>query len=349
MDAPYFSICIPQYNRTSFLLAALRTLADQSFRDFEVCISDDASTDGRENELLAFLSSSVLEHRYLKQEQNLRYDGNLRAAIALARGKYSFLLGNDDGLVSSNTLASIAAKLRQHGEPAVALTNYREATTGREYRRVAADGIVGQGVDVAVGKFRDFSFVSGVILRTDKAREFATAKWDGSEMYQVYLAARAIASGERLLGITEPAVDKDLRVEGESVESYAAKPRLDPCPIVPRQFNLSSLPAVVSDAVAPYVRRGDLQKLNARILQQLYSFTYPYWLMEFRRVQSWKYAVGIALGQRPAELARGLELQRLARMKVQARFVLSTIAGLLAPRALTQKLIAPIAYRIAKQ
>ena len=48
---PYFSICIPQHNRTSFLIEALRTLDRQTFRDFEVCISDDASTDGREADL----------------------------------------------------------------------------------------------------------------------------------------------------------------------------------------------------------------------------------------------------------------------------------------------------------
>ena len=43
---PYFSICIPQYNRTRFLLEALQSIADQSFRDFELCISDGGSTDG---------------------------------------------------------------------------------------------------------------------------------------------------------------------------------------------------------------------------------------------------------------------------------------------------------------
>ena len=50
LENPTFSICIPQYNRTSFLLEALKTLNEQDFKDFEVCISDDCSTDGRESE-----------------------------------------------------------------------------------------------------------------------------------------------------------------------------------------------------------------------------------------------------------------------------------------------------------
>ena len=46
IESPYFSVCVPQHNRTSFLLEALRVLAGQQFRDFEVCIADDWSTDG---------------------------------------------------------------------------------------------------------------------------------------------------------------------------------------------------------------------------------------------------------------------------------------------------------------
>jgi hypothetical protein len=345
----FFSICIPQHNRTSFLIEALRTLERQTFRDFEVCISDDASRDGRETDLLRYLESSGLNHRYVRQETNLRYDGNLRAAIGLARGRYCFLLGNDDGLARPDTLARIAEALRAHGEPAVALTNYREAESGREYRRVTTTGILGRGAEAAVAHFRSFSFVSGVILDTDIAHEHTTAQWDGSEMYQVFLAARALAQGGSLLAIDEIAIDKDLRVPGESVDSYAARPKVDPCPVVPRKFNLSSFPAVVSAAIAPYVSPTQLTNLNARILLQLYAYTYPYWLVEFRRVQSWKYALGIALGQRPSEMTRGLLMSPLGNAVTGLTFLFSTLGGLLAPVGVTQKLMAPLFYKLAKR
>ena len=346
---PFLSVCIPQHNRTSFLIEALRTLDRQTFRDFEVCISDDASTDGREADLLRFLESSQLSHRYVRQDTNLRYDGNLRAAIALARGRYCFLLGNDDGLSTSETLARVAEVLRAHGQPAVALTNYREAETGREYRRVTTTGVIGSGAKAAVAHFRSFSFVSGVILDTDIAHEHTTAQWDGSEMYQVFLAARALAQGGALLAIDEIVVDKDLRVPGESVDSYAARPKVDPCPVVPRKFNLSSFPAVVSGAIAPYVSTEQLTWLNARILMQLYAYTYPYWLVEFRRVQSWKYALGIALGQRPSEMTHGLLMSPLGNAATGLTFLFSTLGGLLAPVGATQKLVGPLFYKLAKR
>src|SRR6202011_5713969 len=80
----FFSICIPQYNRTSFLIEALRTIKDQTFRDFEVCIADDRSTDGRSHEIVEYLQESGLSFAYQQNAENLRYDGNLRAAIGLA-------------------------------------------------------------------------------------------------------------------------------------------------------------------------------------------------------------------------------------------------------------------------
>src|SRR5438067_1718958 len=104
---PYFSICIPQYNRTSFLIEACRSLATQTFRDFEICISDDCSTDGRESELLEFLEGIGLSFVYSRQPENRRYDANLRASIELASGNFCFLLGNDDALASASTLENV--------------------------------------------------------------------------------------------------------------------------------------------------------------------------------------------------------------------------------------------------
>lgn len=344
----FFSVCIPQHNRTSFLLKALRSLEQQTFRSFEVCISDDASTDGRQDEVEAFLQNSKLRYRYERQQTNLRYDGNLRAAIALARGKYCFLLGNDDGITERGTLEQVANHLHEYGSPAVAFTNYRDAASGAVYRRAAASGLLGSGVNAAIKNFRSFSFVSGVIIETRKAHAHATTRWDGSEMYQVYLAARTIAQGGALLALDAVAIDKDLRIAGEDVDSYAAKPRLSPCPIEPRKFNLATFPAVVSAAVEPYVVPRDMPAVNMRILRQLYAFTYPYWLFEFRRVQSWKYAAGIALGQRPAEMGRGLALSPLQRLRVNATFIMSTIGGLLTPAGIGKR-IAPLMYRVAKR
>src|ERR1700686_3638620 len=101
-STPFFSICIPQYNRTSFLILALRALALQTFKNFEVCISDDCSNDGRQAELEQALREFGLRYAYRQQAKNVGYDGNLRTAISLASGCYCLLMGNDDCLADAN-------------------------------------------------------------------------------------------------------------------------------------------------------------------------------------------------------------------------------------------------------
>ena len=132
---PFFSICIPQYNRTDFLIKACTTYRNQTFVDFELCISDDCSTDNRQDDLLGYLRGSGLVFTYAKQSKNLRYDGNLRSAIALSTGKYVLLMGNDDGLSDPHVLKLIRDQIASYCNVAVAMTNFRELSTGMIYRR----------------------------------------------------------------------------------------------------------------------------------------------------------------------------------------------------------------------
>ena len=344
--APFFSICIPQYNRTSFLLEACRSLAAQQFTDFEVCISDDCSTDGRSGELIRFLDQSGLAFAYRRQAANLRYDGNLRTAIALAQGQYAFLLGNDDGLASNDVLDRLHAHLIEH--PAdVVITNYADYSTGQPYRRVPRTGLVGRGPRVAMAAFRNFSFVSGVILRTEGAQPFATNRWDGSEMYQMFLGSRMIATGGTLFYVDEVAVRKDIAIPGETIDSYAARPRLDPCPIVERKLPLVDLGRLVADALEPGESAFAHRHSMEMIFRQLYLFTFPFWIVEYRRVQTWRYALGVCLGLRPRNSLAGLVLPLGTRLRLTVLFWTSAVAALLVPQRLVDRLQSRL-YRVAK-
>src|SRR5262245_65722538 len=83
---PFFSICIPQYNRTDFLITACKSFASQKFKDFEVCISDDCSNDGKEGALLSCLKRLKLCFVYSRTESNIRCVANLRNEISLSKG-----------------------------------------------------------------------------------------------------------------------------------------------------------------------------------------------------------------------------------------------------------------------
>jgi glycosyltransferase involved in cell wall biosynthesis len=346
-EDPYFSICIPQYNRTSFLLEALRTLASQTYRDFEICISDDRSTDGRQAEVTSFLESSGVSFVYRVQPRNTGYDGNLRSAIALARGRYCLLMGNDDALAGAGALAALRAEIDARGPAGVIITDFEDFATGARACRIRHTANYGAGPEVAAGHFRNFSFVSGVLLEREPAQAVASDRWDSSEMYQTFIACRLIAAGRPLLELGSVLIRKDIRVPNESVDSYACKPRLLPCPIIERRLPLSQLGRLVADAVAPHVTGRGRRTVIERILLQMLLFTYPFWIIEYRRVQSWRYAVGICLGMRPRIVTEGLELGSIGRLKLRAVYAFVTAGGLAVPTGVFGILRGRL-YRIAK-
>jgi glycosyltransferase involved in cell wall biosynthesis len=330
VNPPFFSICIPQYNRTSFLIEACRRLKTQTFDDFEVCISDDRSTDGREEELKATLDGLGLRYTYNGQKKNSRYDANLRSAIGLASGRYCILMGNDDCLATPRTLAEIHAVLSSNDKIGVAITNYRDFDGPTIYRRVRQQGILAGGPALAVSRFRNFSFVSGVILRTDCAQRLATDEWDGSEMYQMYLGCRILAEGHSLAEIDLVAVLLKIQIPGEQVDSYATRPRLKPCPLIERRLPLGQMGRLVVAAVAPFAGRNP-SSINRAILVQLLIFPYSFWILEYRRVQSWKFAAGICLGMRPRNICSGVELSILHAAQLRVAYIATTAVGLLVP------------------
>ena len=329
------------------MIEACKSLAEQTFSDFEICISDDCSTDGREPELISFLDRAGFAYSYRRQEKNLRYDGNLRASIGLSRGLHCFLLGNDDALASPTVLRDIHDEIESRGSIGVALTDFEDYSTGRRVHRAKETALRGSGAAVAASNFRNFSFVSGLVLDGGRARLAATTKWDGSEMYQMYLACRIIAAGGVLLDIDRVAIRKDIQISHESVDSYATKPRLWPCPIVERKHTLHLIGRLVLDAIGPYVDSSDWQSISESVFDQLLMFTYPFWLFEYRRVQSWNYALGICLGMRPRNLIEGVDLSAIRRWRIAVVYGLVSILGLTTPIGVFSRLY-PRLHALAK-
>jgi len=85
------SVCIPTYNRKAYLKEALDSVFRQSFKDFEVIVLDDGSTDGTE-EMIKALNLPI---RYYRQTNHGQPQPNNRL-VELARGKYICFLDSDD-------------------------------------------------------------------------------------------------------------------------------------------------------------------------------------------------------------------------------------------------------------
>jgi glycosyltransferase involved in cell wall biosynthesis len=90
---PCFTVCIPSYNAAGVIGKTLQSLICQTFSDWECLVVDDGSTDGTESAVVSLVDPRI---RFVKNDKNLGYPGNLQRCFDLATGTYLYLLGNDD-------------------------------------------------------------------------------------------------------------------------------------------------------------------------------------------------------------------------------------------------------------
>lgn len=101
---PNVSVCIPTYDREHFLKETLDSVFAQTYKDFEVVIVDDGSTDGTKQ----MLEKNGYKVRYYWQEN--RGDAAARnKLIELAQGKYISFLDSDDLLYPDAIERMVAA------------------------------------------------------------------------------------------------------------------------------------------------------------------------------------------------------------------------------------------------
>lgn len=90
---PAVSVVIPAYNSARYIAQALDSVQAQTFRDYEVIVVNDGSTD--RNELEQVLRSHPLPVIYLSQE-NKGVSAARNAAIKIAKGEFYAQLDADD-------------------------------------------------------------------------------------------------------------------------------------------------------------------------------------------------------------------------------------------------------------
>ncbi|WNC85999.1 glycosyltransferase family 2 protein [Thermosynechococcus sp. QKsg1] len=92
---PKVSIGMPVYNGAKFIREALDSLLAQTFTDFELIISDNASTDETEAICREYAAKDK-RIRYVRQAQNLGAMANFKYVLDEARGEYFMWAAHDD-------------------------------------------------------------------------------------------------------------------------------------------------------------------------------------------------------------------------------------------------------------
>ena len=119
------TIAIPTFNRAGLLQEQLEKLlpwVEPYKNEAEILVLDNASTDGTKG-LMESLSQTCCFLRYIRNQENLGFDGNTIKCIENAQGDYVALLSDDDRYIEE-TVSTLLHLVRQSQYSLICLNYY---------------------------------------------------------------------------------------------------------------------------------------------------------------------------------------------------------------------------------
>lgn len=120
-DNPSVSVIIPTYNRAHLLGRAIQSVLNQTYKDFEIIVVDDGSTDNTEEVMKGFDDRRI---RYIRLSQNSGGSSVPRnIGLKAARGEYIASLDDDDFWLDKDKLKSQVEFLEDYPDYVLVGTN----------------------------------------------------------------------------------------------------------------------------------------------------------------------------------------------------------------------------------
>ena len=122
-DKPTVSIGMPVYNGANYIEEAIQSILNQTYSDFELIISDNASTDATGEICQAYVKqdSRIL---YCRNNKNLGAAKNANRTFTMARGDYFKLAAHDD-LIAPEFLEKCVGVLKRDSSVVLCYTRTR--------------------------------------------------------------------------------------------------------------------------------------------------------------------------------------------------------------------------------
>lgn len=121
MNQPLVSIGLPTYNRADYLNVCLANLANLDYKNIEIIISDNHSTD-KTYEICRKYIGKDSRIRYYRQTANLGVEKNSLFVLEKAKGKY-FFLASDDDIRNKKYISELIPLLEQNPKATTAITD----------------------------------------------------------------------------------------------------------------------------------------------------------------------------------------------------------------------------------
>lgn len=110
MKQKVLSLCFPTYNRGWCMkeqIERLMTCPEEVLDKMEIIISDNCSTDDTQ-QIVQDAIDQGFNCRYIRNETNLGMDGNFVSCFRKAKGRYVWLLGDDDTIIIESLVKIIS-------------------------------------------------------------------------------------------------------------------------------------------------------------------------------------------------------------------------------------------------
>lgn len=211
MPEKLISICIPTWNRATYLQNTLTSIAPQLGPDVEVVVSDNASDDGT-REVVSRYQQKFSEIRYVSNDANLGFDRNLLNSLEHASGEYVWFFGSDD-LLDENGVEIVRRRILQsRRRPALVYVNHQVVDT--HGRLLIPD-------EIGCRRDREFSsaakcvmwlsaylgYMSALVLRRDLCLPFArNGEAVGSRWVHLHLVLNSLLVDSSVQYIGSPLV-----------------------------------------------------------------------------------------------------------------------------------------------
>lgn len=218
---PLLSIGIPTYNGAEHIRESLDSVINQidDFDDeIEIVISDNASTD-ETPDIVKQYTQKYHFIKYFRNEKNVGFDGNVDLVFERAKGKYAWVLSDDDAL-REGAIKKVLDILKKHEDISVCFVNYAECDINmKEYpRRIRPDlegDIYCENGDVFFQKSKFlFGLISSLIIKREKWDKRAK-KYIGSGFVHVGAIAEILVNepafivAEKLVNLRTPVTGKE--------------------------------------------------------------------------------------------------------------------------------------------
>ena len=125
-----FSVIIPVYNKGPYVSKAIKSVLGQTFRDFELIVVDDGSSDDSFQQAKAVLDSTTVKYRLVCQE-NAGVSTTRNNGVAVSGGEYICFLDADDWWAPT-FLEKMNQFVLDYPEAGIYGTNYYYVKNGRQ-------------------------------------------------------------------------------------------------------------------------------------------------------------------------------------------------------------------------